>query len=70
MTKSETLNSKSNSKSEEVILNFVQENEVSNFATKKTKARSSNIAEGSDDVSTFTQATQGTYETRMVKFET
>ena len=40
----------------------------STFATKKTKARSSNIVERSDDVYTFTQATQGTYETRMVEF--
>ena len=59
-----------NCKSEGVLLNFVQRSEISTFACKKNKARSSNIAEGSDDVSAFTQAIQGTYETRMVKFET
>ena len=69
VAKRETMNSKSNSKSE-VLVNFVQGTEVSTFFTKKTKVKSSNNEEGSNKISAFTQATQGIYDTRMVEIET
>ena len=52
VAKRQTTNSKSNSKSE-VLVNFVQGSVVSTFATKKTKAKSPNNVEGSNDISTL-----------------
>ena len=57
VTKREAMNSESDSESEEVHLNIVQESAVLTFATRKIKARNLNMAEESDDISTFTQAT-------------
>ena len=72
MAKRNTMNSESDSKSE-VLHNFVQRSEVSTFATKESKAKIPNNIEGSNDISVFTQVTQGTqrvYEIRIVKIKT
>ena len=72
VAKRKKANNKSNSKSE-VLHNFVQRSEVSTFATKESKAKIPNNIEGSNDISVFTQVTQGTqrvYEIRIVKIET
>ena len=51
------MNSESDSGSVDVNLNIIQGSAVSTFATRKIKARNLNMAEESDDISTFTQAT-------------
>ena len=74
MTKRNTTNSESDSKSEE-LQEFSQGSEVTTFATTKTKANSpvQDRNYTNNDISAFTQATQGTqeaYETRIVEIET
>ena len=63
------MNSESDSGSN-VLVNYVQQSTVTTFTTKIIKARNNIIVKESDEVSVFTQATQGTIDTRMKKMET
>ena len=69
VAKRKAIDSESDSESEEVDFNIVQGSELSTFVSSKIKARSSNTAEGNDDISAFMQMTQNTYENRIVKME-
>ena len=69
VTKRQEMNSECNSRGGKVLLNIVQRSEVSYFPTRKIKTKIPNIAEEKDDVSTVTQATQNTYEIKMVEIE-
>ena len=69
--KRETTNSESDSDSgSNVLVYYVQPSAVSTFTTKKINARNYITVKGSDEASAFTQSTQDTIETRIVKIET
>ena len=59
----------SESESGGINVNITQGSAVSTFVTSKTKAKGPTMAEGSDDVSTFTHATYDAYESRIIEIE-
>ena len=71
--KAETTQSESDSDESNGMKDYAVASAVSTFATKVTskKAKTKNFTnvDTSDDVSAFTQVTQGTMETRMVEIE-
>ena len=68
--KAETILSESDSEESNGLIDYGVASAVSTFATKvtskKTKTKNFNNVDTSDDVSAFTQITQGTMETRIV----